>query len=171
MKYLLSLFLAFISLSSQAHEYYFAFAEVAYNIEAKRFEGTIVVTTHDLEQVLEKTGDSSDNVPLETLTLTDEKFIAVNSELHQGFKLKIGGVEIQYNIVGLEVFLTGITNFYFESQVVEQPKTLDLYFTLMMDDYSEQQNKVELKIGERKEYFHFFGENRKQTFNIETSEN
>lgn len=171
MKYILSICLITFALLANAHEYYFAFAEVAYNNETHRFEGTIVVTTHDLEVMIDAKSDGIDRRSLELMNVEDSDFEVFNNEILKGFALKSSGNDIAYSIVGFEVFLTGITNFYFESEIVESPKVIDVYFPLMMDSYPEQQNKIELSIAEKKAYLLFFGETRKQTFNIESSEN
>ena len=39
-----------------SHEFYFAYAEVAYNELAQRFEGPVIFTTHDLEKALDPKG-------------------------------------------------------------------------------------------------------------------
>jgi hypothetical protein len=41
---------------SWAHEFYFAYAELAYNEMNQKFEGTLIFTTHDLEKALEPKG-------------------------------------------------------------------------------------------------------------------
>ena len=40
------------SVTSFAHEFYFAYAELTYNELQQRFEGTIIFTTHDLERAI-----------------------------------------------------------------------------------------------------------------------
>ena len=54
LKKTLSFFMIFaFSVTSFAHEYYFAYAELTYNELQKRFEGTIIFSTHRMEQVEE----------------------------------------------------------------------------------------------------------------------
>jgi len=57
---------------SSAHDYYFAFAEVEYNEISKRFEGTIIFTTHDLEKSIQK--DHPQFPIMDTMTLANPEF-------------------------------------------------------------------------------------------------
>lgn len=155
------------ALSAQAHEYFFAYAEMEYNQETKRYQGTIVVTTHDLEQLF----DGQNLPPLEMIAIDDQNFEPFRKEINNGFRIISNGQETPFEIIGFEVYLTGISNFYIESEVVEEPTTLYFTFSLLMDRYQNQQNKLEFKMGDHKEYLHFIGESRKQKVKFEIIEN
>ena len=50
LKLLTLVFSVLFALVSQAHDFYFAFAEVAYDEITERLQVTVIVTTHDLEK-------------------------------------------------------------------------------------------------------------------------
>ena len=57
LKLLTLVFSVLFALVSQAHDFYFAFAEVAYDEITERLQVTVIVTTHDLEKSLLANGN------------------------------------------------------------------------------------------------------------------
>ena len=101
---------------SRAHDFYFGFAEVEYNSSTNKFEGTIIFTTHDLEKSLEK--DHPELPPFDLIGFDSKEFGIIESVIKKGFAITVKGVKIKLDLIGLENFLTGTTNIYFESEEV-----------------------------------------------------
>ena len=55
-------FIVFGSFVSFGHEYFFGFAEMEYNAESKVYEGTLMLSTHDLEEWLQVKGIEVDEL-------------------------------------------------------------------------------------------------------------
>lgn len=148
----------------QAHEYYFAFAEIEYNVTEQRFEGTIIVTTHDLETGLREDGY---NLPvLESISTNDTAFIQLEEYLFKHFRINTGDQNLDLHLIGSEVFLVGTTNLYFESEKTEI-KDCTFMFDLLMDAFEGQQNKITFTYKKEAHSLYFLHEQRKQTFKLE----
>ena len=89
-----------------------------------------------------------------------------------GFFIQVNGQKenIQLEILGVENFLTGTTNVYFESDRIESLGSVKFGFKLLMSDYDGQQNKIAFKYGDLKETLYFMNRENEQTlnFNIES---
>lgn len=172
MKALLTLIL-FLSLSffSKAHEYYFAFAEVEYNAESQRFEGTIIFTTHDLEKAIQQ--EHPEFPIMDTMSVNNPAFIRIKQRINDGFYIEVNGNKrrLQLEFLGIENFLTGTTNIYFQSEKIESINEINFGFKLLMDEYDGQQNKIAFKYGELKETLYFINQENEQTLNINKKEN
>jgi len=161
------LFVSLICTSAGAHDYFFAFAEVEYNLTTGKFEGTITVTTHDFENSMN--GIRSKELPaLETLKISDSLFSVYRNELKKKFKLNIQGATLPLEIVGHQVYMVGTTEFYFESDEVEFNSDFTCTFDLMMNSYQEQQNKLTFIYGSNKETYTFFYNKRSNTIKLES---
>lgn len=156
----------FITLVSQAHEYYFAFAEIEYNVSTNRFEGTIVFTTHDLEKAIQK--DFPDFPVMDTMNLESKEFLLVKERILNGFNIVVDGQKLHLDLIGIENFLTGTSNAYFESEPITSPNEATFTFNLLMDEYEGQQNKISFKMNGRKETLYFINYESKQTLNLNT---
>ncbi len=167
MKAVLTLIL-FLSLSflSFGHEYFFAFAEVEYNEKTQRFEGTIIFTTHDLEKAIQR--EHPEFPIMDTMNVKNPNFALVRERINNGFYIQINGSEqrVELDILGVENFLTGTTNIYFQSEKIEFISELKFGFKLLMDEYDGQQNKIAFKYGELKETLYFINQENEQTLNI-----
>lgn len=141
MKILLShIFVLALSAFTFAHEYHFAFAEVAYNSTTKTVQATISLSAHDFEHDLFENGTSINH--LESYVGNKLMELSLSQEILKHFKMQLGNETCVFTIIGFEVLNTGIANFYFESQVMELQPTVDVLFDLMMDGNSKQQNKL-----------------------------
>jgi hypothetical protein len=130
-----------ISLSSFGHEYFFGFSEVEYNDISRKFECTIIVSTHDLELALENEGVETGD--LAEISKGDQGFFNVQEYLNKHFKIWTTDL-VNLNMVGSEVSLNGTTSFYFESDVIEIAPEIKVSFDLLMDIFKQQQNKITL---------------------------
>ena len=132
----------FVSSLANAHDYYFAFAEVEYDELNGKIEATITLTTHDFEKSLREKGN-----PIFLSKAIDDsvQFNLVKQHLLKGFSVSLDSQEVSFQLDGIEVMLNGATNFYISSTVpTSSSKDLEIYFGLLMDTFPEQQNKATL---------------------------
>ncbi len=144
LKNILGFLLIFLfSFTSQAHEYYFAFAEMEYNDITQRLEASVMVSTHDLEFALEK--DEIFVGKISKLDAEQENYKNIESYLNKHFYCKQGNSIITFSIIGFEVGLNGITTFYLNSEPIDlnsKKNSVVFYFDLLTDHYPQQQNKL-----------------------------
>jgi hypothetical protein len=161
MRFFLALsFFLLSSFSSKAHEYFFGFAELSYNLTDEVIEGTLMLSTHDVEEWLQ-----GKKLPVKELEdhVSDQKLIQqMGSTLFTEFKIKNNGVDLKLQLIGYEVLPNGMTNFYFHSSKTEVPKKLDFTFDLMMKEMPKQQNKITF-LDNEKSYTAVFVANKKQS--------
>jgi hypothetical protein len=128
------------SFSSQAHEYFFGFAELSFNSTEQIIEGTLIISTHDVEEWFQ-----NKELPVKELEdhVSDEKLIQqMATTLFSEFKITNNGTNIKLNMIGYEVLANGMTNFYFHSNKTKKPNKLDITFSLMINELPKQQNKI-----------------------------
>lgn len=160
--------LLFISLKAQAHDFYFAFAEVEYNQDTQRFEGTIIFTTHDLERAIQK--EHPEFPTMDTLTVNSSSFQLIRNEIENGFSISVDGQKLEITLIGMENFLTGTSNIYFESEITHPRDEISFEYDLLMDEYEGQQNKISLLFNEDKETLYFINNERKQNIKLNKTE-
>lgn len=141
MRFLLFLFLTVtISFSASAHEYFFGFAELSYNTSAQAYEGTLILSTHDVEDYFQRKGIAIRALENHTEDFDLQELIAL--ELFEGFAIQTENGTLDFELMGYEVLENGMTQFYFRSQSITKSKELDITFDLMMDLFPKQQNKI-----------------------------
>lgn len=136
MKLLLFLF---ASTTLIAHDYYFAFAEMAYNNDTSKFETTISISTHDLEHALEHIKSPVGH--LEKVHPDSEEFKVLESYLLNHFSVTAKD-KVHFKLLGFETKLDGITHFYLESNSVTFEESFSVEFDALMEMHKEQQNKM-----------------------------
>lgn len=135
------LFALTTTLSASGHEYFFAYAEVEYNDFSKNFEATVVATAHDFEEAISKEGMGN---KLDELDSSGSDLQMIEDYLNTHFVLEGTNVACSFKLVGMEVLLNGMVNFYLQSNEVTLSTQLNARFDLLMNDFSEQQNKLTL---------------------------
>jgi len=135
---LLILLIVVSPLLSQAHAFYFGFAEVEYNTMTEKLEMTLTVTTHDLERAFEEKGMKIENV----VSLSEEDIKNIEEYVQNHLNLINGSNQSDFSLVGNEVFLDGTSNFYFESAPFTLTESLEIRFDVLMDIFPDQQNKL-----------------------------
>ena len=138
--FLFLFFLLLTSLSANAHEYFFGFAELTYNEADAKYEGTLILSTHDLEDWLKKRGVTL--TELEFQQFDEDLFSQMEIELFKGFKLSQNGREMKLHGLGFETDNTGTTQIYFQSEKTTKSAKIDVTFDILMDVYPKQQNKI-----------------------------
>lgn len=141
MKFLLPfIFLFAVSSQALAHEYFFGFAEMSYNEEEQAYEGTLILSTHDVEEWL-----IQKEVPISSLEDHIDDYSVyplMELEIFEGFQITANGINLIFELDGYEILDNGMTQFYFHSKKVEKGNKLDITFDLMMREYPRQQNKI-----------------------------
>ncbi len=171
---------------SWAHEFYFAYAELAYNEMNQRFEGTLIFTTHDLEKALEPKGSligkleqSDESSPIRNQL---EKYI--NQHLHITYGCALDSntfdavCQTQFTLEGISPSLNGTIECYISAPatLVYLPthlglpyKTiLNMQFDALFETFSGQQNKLTLIYRNQKETLNFIPGKETQTISIKS---
>lgn len=150
----------FSALSASAHEYFFAFAEVAYNSDKGAFEITIEASAHDTEDALNESG-----ITIKELEdhYTDSVMLSrIEGFINEGFTLTTGGTTGKLTLEGMEVFPNGLVFFYLSSAPVALGESVDVQFDWLMDALPKQQNKITLEVRQQK-YTAVFVENKRKS--------
>jgi len=156
-----------------SHEFYFAYAEVAYNELAQRFEGTVIFTTHDLEKALDPRGSligkleqSDESSPIRAQL---EKYINQHLSIRYGCALDSNAFDAfcttQFSLEGISPQLNGtiecfvsapVTLIYLPASLgLPYTNTLNVHFDALFDTFSGQQNKLTLIYRNQKETLNF----------------
>lgn len=137
------LLFATLSFAGNAHEYFFAFAEIDYNPASSCFEITLEGSAHDVEDVLNETGitigELEDHYTDSVMLRQIEGFIS------NGLVLSSGGKTAQLHLEGMEVQPNGLVHFYLKTDPITFNGTLDLQFDWLMDALPKQQNKASVR--------------------------
>ena len=129
------------ALTVSGHEYFFAYAEVEYNDFSKNFEATVVATAHDFEEAISKEGMVD---KLDELDSSGADLQMIEEYLNEHFVLEGANEACNFKLVGIEVLLNGMVNFYLRSNEITLSTQLNARFDLLMNEFSEQQNKLTL---------------------------
>jgi hypothetical protein len=159
MRFLLVVLLGFSSLA-RAHDYYFAFAEVDYNELTEEMHATVIVSTHDLEYMLRSKGILSKD--LASYSDNKEAINTIQFEIQKGFGFRFSGEQKALEFEGMELLLTGNTQFYFSLKQIKSLERVSVKFDFMMDVFAEQQNKMTLIYRNSKTTFVFFTSQKEQ---------
>jgi len=141
MKSFLILILALFATGfSHSHNYYFGFAEMQYNEVNRTMETTIVLSAHDLEEILLK--KSVIGQSLEYLQKDSTSISAVAKEILKDFNVSLDGKALSFEPFGFEITRNGLINIYLLARNVSPGKALEVSFTCLMDVFPDQQNKL-----------------------------
>jgi hypothetical protein len=176
-KNILLVFLLFLSSFTFAHTYYFAFAEVEYNEMNKSLEATIIASAHDVESILRennvisKSMDYSKNNKKEYYAVND--FINKNFSVYAADSLSFLTLDsslqpqLEFVLDGFEVLLNGDVQFYLSAKIANPINQFYVKFDLLMDEFSEQQNKLTFRFRDKKFTYNFLTTTRIQLIKIE----
>ena len=133
-------FLVFAHFTTKAHDYYFAFAEMELNEESQKLEVTLILNSHDIDHFLESTNYTL--LDLEKPSLEKNLNENLNNFLQSGFIISSNSIYYKLIFKGLLLKDDGNIEFYFESQKKIESEEITISFDLLMDKYSQQQNKL-----------------------------
>jgi hypothetical protein len=169
-KFLFFLFVTTSSFLLRAHDYYFAFAEVEFNEKSSKLEATLIVTAHDLELHLIKRNIINTSIEKALLDSSQVRgFMAeINNQFmivpeNQGMPSIIDSKDFSLNsqsfqLDGYNIRLDGNLELYLSKSMDSNPKKLIITFSLMMNQFPDQQNKLT-----------FIRQSKKSTFNFTLS--
>lgn len=129
-----------ISSASNAHDYFFGFAEVEYNEMTNRCEISLSFTGHDFEKAMLETHPEFGT--LEAARDDSMKLIRMEDYINQHFRLGNSTPAVHLKLMGIEINANGIVNFYLESNEIVLNDKLDVSFDMLMETFPEQQNKL-----------------------------
>lgn len=176
-KYILLIFIFFISSFSFAHKYYFAFAEVEYNEMNKTLETTIIASAHDVEFVLKENDVISKS--LDQAKKNKKEYYAINDFLNKNFCIhKVDSIslialdsslppKLEFVLDGFEVLLNGDVQFYLSSKIHSPINQFYLKFDFLMDEFPEQQNKLTFQFRDKKNTYNFLTTTRLQFIKLD----
>ena len=111
-----------------------------YNEAEQVYEGTLILSAHDLEMWLEQ--KQIGLISLEEQTDDELLLEAMGYEVFEHFKVSTKTAELSFTIYGYEVLPNGLCQIYFASNKVDSSNELEIRFDLLMDAFPEQQNKI-----------------------------
>jgi hypothetical protein len=129
-----------LSFGAWSHNYYFGFAEMQYNEINHTLETTIVLSAHDLEDVLLKS--KSIDKSLEYLTEDTLAQIAVEKFILNSFQVEFDNQKADFHLLGFDISPNGMIQIYLLAENVSVNNQLDITFSSMMDVFEAQQNKL-----------------------------
>ena len=157
-------------LNLKAHDYFFAFAEVEYSEKSARLEATLTLTAHDLEAYLQKKkiivnsledafADSSEASSIDRAI--NEHFFFYEEDSDKDSKW----VSL-FKIDGHQILLNGNIEIYLSCEAVKPSSYLNVQFNLLMDYFSDQQNKITFIHRRKKSTFNFNLTNQYQIIDL-----
>jgi hypothetical protein len=162
------------SVTSFAHEYYFAYAELTYNELQKRFEGTIIFTTHDLERAIEPKGSLIGK--FEKLDETSAELKVIENYINQHFQITYGCAldsnaadaicMSQFTLEGIVTQLNGTIECYISSSTGVFYNPVQFQFDALMERFPAQQNKLTFTYRNQKETLNFIPDKELQNIHL-----
>ena len=162
------------SVTSFAHEFYFAYAELTYNELQERFEGTIIFTTHDLERAIEPKGSLIGK--FEKLDETSAELKVIENYINQHFQITYGCAldsnaadaicMSQFTLEGIVTQLNGTIECYVSSNAGSLYNPVQFKFDALMERYTNQQNKLTFIYRDQKETLSFLLYDQQKYFTL-----
>ena len=143
-----AIFLGIVFLLSAApHKYYISTCDIKQNSQEKTLQLTFKVFTHDLERSLEELHDSKLFLGTQKEPASTNSWI--ESYLNKHFQLKLNGKSTQLHWVGKEIEIHD-SFIYLEIRDVEEVKSIEVSNDILVETFPEQQNIVNMEIGDQK---------------------
>jgi len=147
-------FLAFLSLTLQAsapaiHKFYLSNTTIEFNAQNQAIEITSKIFTDDLEHAIEAQCYRYHSLNPQT----PEVFELVKKYIGENLKLQVGGRNVVLNFLGYSVD-NDMTTLFLEGSYFE-PNSVVVNNTILLDQFSDQQNIVEVRWNgqSKREYF------------------
>ena len=100
----------------------------------------MTVTAHDLERALQSQNTDAGDLT----TLNPEQKRIVENYINNSFSIKSNEKKCVFKLVGHESNLDGTLHLYLESSPLPIEDSIEITFNTLMEEYSEQQNKITL---------------------------
>jgi len=129
-----------------------------YNLESKKLELTIIISTHDVEHWLSENGIKENELE----NKLNDSIIKnkIGNTILKGFVVTSKDSQVRFHIIGYEVKDNGVTEFYFKSTPIEIQKPLLVKYDLLMDSFPNQQNKLTFIYQSKKQTFAYISSER-----------
>tara|TARA_B100001758_G_C18406540_1_gene612487 strand:+ start:526 stop:1020 length:495 start_codon:yes stop_codon:yes gene_type:complete len=137
-----------------AHDTFFSFAEMQYDQSCECLEISLSISSHDLESKAESLMENYVSLE-ESLTIESNREI-IAQFISDGFSIYQNKEQIELKLMGYELLEDGTCSIYLISESIKQ-ENITMKYDLFMQEFSEQQNKLQyLKSPEKTETFTFF---------------
>ncbi len=134
------LFFGLLSLCSFVHEYYVGIANLRVNYERKQIEMELKLDADDLEIVLKK---QKPDFNLDKLSKEDK--ILLEKYINKHFSIWVNGQEKPLHLIGEELTNAGEFWTFWTVEIPDNITTIKIKNTILLPDYLQQQNIVNLK--------------------------
>ncbi|MEL7339619.1 MAG: DUF6702 family protein [Bacteroidota bacterium] len=130
------------------HPFYFSLTQIDHNPQTNSLEITVKLFTGDIELALEAQGTGR-------MFLGEAQKEHIKADLYlerylkQHFQLNVNGEAVQYEYLGKEVELD-VVWCYVEVANVADVRKLVIKNSLLVEEFEDQQNVVQVKIGKQK---------------------
>ncbi len=159
MKHIIVVLFFLVTSATNAHEYFFAFAEVEFDEYNARVEATLIMTAHDFESYLKK-----EKIITKELSFYKNDSIVmkrVENEISNHFSINSSSVG-SFTLEGFEIELTGMVHVFLTAPIFSPLAGLDIQFDLLMDEFKEQQNKLTFIYRDQKTTYVYLQNKRSQ---------
>lgn len=146
-------------LTGNMHEFHMSKGQLVYDVQEKAWQLSLHLYVDDLEESMKNTGIDIKNIATDKEPVETDSLIQVYLNKH--FVLKNDDVTLPFTVLGKENGdeLLGLW-IYAEIENSELPQNISLDQKLMIETFSDQQNMLQLKVGQFKEVILF---NKKKT--------
>ncbi len=159
------IFTILFSLNLNAHPFYFSYTELEYNEFKECLQGSISVSSHDFEELLnENTTRKITIVEAMNDSILKNK---IEEILNAGLSFSCNSKHINLELEGYEMDLNGTTYFYFSSEKLAKPQEIEVEYDLLMNRNNEQQNKLTFIHRNKKYTFEFLTHQKTKLIAIE----
>ena len=164
MKSLLLIFSLLAPALLYAHDTFFSFAEMQYDQSCQCLEISLSISSHDLEEkaelLIENYASLEESLKIESDRERILKFVK------DGFVIYQNKQQLELQLMGYELLEDGTCSMYLISESVKQ-ENITMKYDLFMQEFSEQQNKLQyLKSPDKTEIFTFFIFRRETEINL-----
>jgi hypothetical protein len=135
-------FFLLISLAFTTHKYYLSLTQIEYNKNQKSLEVIINVFMDDIELAINK--EYAIDLNLTTKDELKDADVYFHNYLTKNLTFIIDNDIVTYNYIGKE-YDGDLVYFYLEIAVKENPKSLEVFNTILLTYFEQQQNIVKFK--------------------------
>ena len=141
-------FFLLISLAFTTHKYYLSLTQIEYNKSQKSLEVIINVFMDDIELAINK--EYAVNLNLTTKEELKDVDIYFNNYLTKNLTFTINNELVKHTYIGKE-YEGDLVYFYLEIAVKENPTSLEVFNTILLTYFEQQQNVVKFKNGSKRQ--------------------
>ena len=135
-------FFLLISLAFTTHKYYLSLTQIEYNKDQNSLEVIINVFMDDIELAINK--EYAIDLNLTTKDELKDADVYFHNYLTKNLTFTIDNDIVTYNYIGKE-YEGDLVYFYLEIAVKENPKSLEVFNTILLTYFEQQQNIVKFK--------------------------